>query len=73
MQARKVLEQEFRVVSGRELTDMAVDVFGLGLDSLGILSLLGGLREAGYDVSLADLLSAASMNEFVMTMTNAAA
>ena len=72
MQARKVLEDEFRAVTGRELPDMAVDVFGLGLDSLGILSLLGGLREAGYDVSLDDLLSAASMDEFVMTMTNAA-
>jgi aryl carrier-like protein len=71
MQARKVLEQEFHVVTGRELTDMAVDVFGLGLDSLGILSLLGGLREAGYNVSVDDLLSAPSMNEFVVTMANA--
>jgi aryl carrier-like protein len=50
---------------------MAVDVFGLGLDSLGILSLLGGLREAGYNVSLDDLLFAASMNEFVAMMANA--
>jgi aryl carrier-like protein len=72
MQARKVFEQEFRVVTGRELTDMTVDVFGLGLDSLEILSLLGGLREAGYDVSLDDLLSAASMNEFVVMMADAA-
>lgn len=71
MQARKVLEQEFHEVTGRDLTDMTVDVFGLGLDSLRILSLLGGLREAGYDVSLDDLLSAASMNEFVAMMANA--
>jgi len=71
MRARKVLEQEFREVTGRELTDMTVDVFGLGLDSLRILSLLGGLREAGYNVSLNDLMSAASMNEFVATMANA--
>ncbi|MEW9555109.1 phosphopantetheine-binding protein [Nonomuraea sp. NPDC050783] len=71
MQARKVLEQEFHAVTGRELTDMSADVFELGLDSLGILSLLGGLREAGYNVSLDDLLSAASMKEFVATMANA--